>query len=248
VALAIEFSDHILVLESGQSEARGQAVLAEARKVIPNKPIRYVVNTHAHFDHASGLAAVVADGIPIITQNDNKAFFEKALSAPRTLVGDSLSKTGKKPVIEGVAEKRELKDATRTVELYHVQGLAHTDGMLVAYLPNEKILFTADFNVPAMGQPASPFITSLVQNVDRRKLDFEMHVLVNAPNGQTADPGRLMALAKTVLPRPSRGSPFITKSRRLRRSRSSFLKEKASWSSCPSFFVMNCLLQWGREV
>jgi len=199
VALAIEFSDHILVLESGQSEARGQAVLAEARKVIPNKPIRYVVNTHAHFDHASGLAAVVADGIPIITQNDNKAFFEKALSAPRTLVGDSLSKAGKKPVIEGVAEKRELKDATRTVELYHVQGLAHTDGMLVAYLPKEKILFTADFNVPAMGQPASPFITSLVQNVDRLKLDFETHVLVHAPNPDKPQTrADLMALAKTV--------------------------------------------------
>jgi glyoxylase-like metal-dependent hydrolase (beta-lactamase superfamily II) len=102
-------------------------------------------------------------------------------------------------MIEGVAEKRELKDATRTVELYHVQGLAHTDGMLVAYLPKEKILFTADFNVPAMGQPASPFITSLVQNVDRLKLDFETHVLVHAPNPDKPQTrADLMALAKTA--------------------------------------------------
>ena len=38
-----------------------------AQPVIPNKPIRYVVNTHAHFDHASGLAPIAAEGITIIT-------------------------------------------------------------------------------------------------------------------------------------------------------------------------------------
>ena len=199
VAIAVEFSDHIVVLESAQSEARGQAVLAEARKVIPNKPIRYVVNTHAHFDHASGLAPVVADGITIITQNDNKAFFEKALSAPRTLVGDSLAKAAQKPKIEGVAEKRVLQDRMHTVELHRVQNLGHTDGMLVAYLPKEKILFTADFNVPAAGQTPSPFIVTLVQNVERLKLDFDSHVLVHAPNPDRPQTrADLMALAKAA--------------------------------------------------
>ena len=62
VALAVEFKDHVVVLEGGQNEARGMAVIAEAKRVIPNKPIRYVVNTHAHFDHASGLAPFAAEG------------------------------------------------------------------------------------------------------------------------------------------------------------------------------------------
>ncbi|PYR34403.1 MAG: hypothetical protein DMF93_23560, partial [Acidobacteria bacterium] len=56
-ALAIDFKDHITVIELGQSEARGLAVLAEAKKLIPNKPITYVVNTHSHIDHSSGLRA-----------------------------------------------------------------------------------------------------------------------------------------------------------------------------------------------
>ncbi len=182
VALAIEFKDHIVVLESAQNEARGLAVLAEARKDIPNKPIRYVVNTHAHFDHGSGLAPVVAEGITIITQQSNKDFLEKALSAPRSLVGDNLAKANKKPKIESVGDKRVLKDDTRTVEIYHVQNLAHTDGMLMVFLPKERILFTADFNVPGAGQPVSPFIATLVENTDRLKLDFDRHVLVHAPN------------------------------------------------------------------
>jgi glyoxylase-like metal-dependent hydrolase (beta-lactamase superfamily II) len=182
IALAVEFSDHIVVLESGQNEARGLAVLAEAKKVIPNKPIRYLVNTHAHFDHASGLAPVVAEGITIITHQDNKAFLDKALSGPRTLVGDNLAKAGKKPAIEAMTEKRVLQDRARTIELHHVQNLAHSDGMLIAFLPKEKILFTADFNIPAPGAPPNPFIPTLIQNVERLKLDFESHVLVHAPN------------------------------------------------------------------
>ena len=81
VALAVEFKDHIVVLEGGQNEARGLAVIAEAKKAIPNKPIKYVVNTHAHFDHASGLAPFAAEGATIITHANNKSFLEKALSA-----------------------------------------------------------------------------------------------------------------------------------------------------------------------
>ena len=73
VALAVEFKDYVVVLEGGQSEARGIAVIAETKKVIPNKPIRYVVNTHAHFDHASGLAPFAAEGITIITHANNKS-------------------------------------------------------------------------------------------------------------------------------------------------------------------------------
>jgi glyoxylase-like metal-dependent hydrolase (beta-lactamase superfamily II) len=182
VALAVEFSDHIVVLEGGQNEARGLAVIAEARRVIPNKPIRYVVNSHAHFDHASGLAPFAAEGITIITHENNRAFLEKALGAPRTLVGDSLAKANRKPRVEGAGDRRVLGDNTRTIELHHITNLEHSDGMLVAHLPRERILFTADFNVPAQGQPVSPFILTLVENVDRLKLDFDRHVLVHAPN------------------------------------------------------------------
>ena len=182
VALAVEFKDHIVVLEGGQNEARGLAVIAEAKRLIPNKPIKYVVNTHAHFDHASGLAPFAAEGITILTHENNEGLLEKALGAPRTLVGDALAKAKRKPKVESVGEKKVLKDETHTIELYHVTDLEHSDGMLIAYLPKEKILFTADFNVPAAGQPVSPAIATLVQNVDRLKLDFERHVLVHAPN------------------------------------------------------------------
>jgi glyoxylase-like metal-dependent hydrolase (beta-lactamase superfamily II) len=181
VALAVEFKDHVVVLEGGQNEARGLAVIAETRRLFPAKPIRFVVNTHAHFDHSGGLAPFAAEGIAIITHENNRAFLETSLGAPRTLVGDALAKSNRKPTVETARDKRVLQDDTRTIELHHVKGLEHSDGMLIAFLPKERILFTGDFNVPAAGQVVSPAIKTLVENTDRLKLDFDRHVLVHAP-------------------------------------------------------------------
>src|SRR5207247_5471173 len=66
-ALAVDMKDGVVVIEGPQSEARADAIIAEAKKDIPNKPIKYVVNTHAHFDHSSGLRTFVAEGATIIT-------------------------------------------------------------------------------------------------------------------------------------------------------------------------------------
>src|SRR5688572_16333398 len=184
VALAVDMGDHIAVLEGGQSLDRGQAVINAARQAIPNKPIRYVVNTHPHFDHASGLAPFVAEGITIITHENNEDFLEDALGAPRRLVGDALAKANRKPDIEGVGDRRVLKGANHTIELHHVRDLQHTDGMLIAYLPNEKVLFTADFGIPNPGAapaPVNPSLPVLVANIERLKLDFNSFITVHPP-------------------------------------------------------------------
>ena len=182
VAMAVEFKDHVVVLEGGQNEARGQAIIAETKRLFPSKRIKYVVNTHPHFDHAGGLAPFVAEGITVLVDDNSKFFVGAALGSPRTLVGDALAKSKKKPKVEGVVEKMVLQDETRTLELHHVKDLEHSDAMLIAFLPKERILFTADFNVPAPGQPVSPSIATLVANVERLKLDFDRHVTVHAPN------------------------------------------------------------------
>src|SRR5207244_13414591 len=67
-SVIVEFKDYIMMLEAGQSEARGLAYIAETKKLIPNKPIRYVMNTHPHSDHTGGLPALVSEVATIITQ------------------------------------------------------------------------------------------------------------------------------------------------------------------------------------
>src|SRR5215471_21533828 len=182
VSLIVEFKDHVVVLEGGQSEARGLAIIAETKKLFPAKRIKYVVNTHPHFDHAGGLPPFAAEGITILEDDNSKFFMEASLGSPRTLVADVMAKSKKKPKVESVIDQMELKDETRSMMLYHVDKLEHSDSMLIAYLPKEKILFSADFNAPPAGQPVSPSIATLMANLDRLAIDFDRHVTVHAPN------------------------------------------------------------------
>ena len=182
VSLAVEFKDHVVVLEGGQNEARGLAVIAETKRLFPTKRIRYVVCTHPHFDHSSGLPPFVAEGVTILVDDNAKFFTQASLDTPRTLAGDVMAKSKKKARVEGVIEQMELKDETRSLMLYHVDKLEHSDSMLIAYLPKEKILFSADFNAPPAGQPVSPSIATLMANLDRLAIDFDRHVTVHAPN------------------------------------------------------------------
>jgi len=186
-AIVVDFKDHITIVESGQSEARGLAIIAEAKRLIPNKPITYVVNTHCHIDHSSGLRAAVAEGATILTHSLNKAYLEKTLSVPHTLNPDEAQKNGRKPVVEAVVgEKKVLTDGTRTIELHHLQKFGHHDGMLVVYLPKEKILLEADGYNPQPAtatppSPPSPFTVSLADNIARLKLDVQRIVPVHLP-------------------------------------------------------------------
>src|SRR5688572_1285280 len=150
-SLIVEFRDHIMMLEAGQAEARALAYIAEAKKLIPNKPIRYVMNTHPHSDHTGGLPALVAEGATIITQKNNEEFFERALNTPRTLLNDTLAKNPKKARVEAVSDKKVYSDGTRTVEMYHIPPAPHSNGLMVAYIPKEKVLFQGDFSLPAEG-------------------------------------------------------------------------------------------------
>jgi glyoxylase-like metal-dependent hydrolase (beta-lactamase superfamily II) len=196
-ALAVEFADHVLIFEPGpQNEARAQAIIAETRRVIPNKPIRYGVISHHHFDHSSGLAAVVAEGITIVTPAVNKTFLERALSAPRTLAPDSLSKSGRKPIVEGfTGDRRVFQDATRTFEVHVIKGLPHADGLVVGYLPKERLLVYADmFNLPPANTPVPdpPVVGTIafLENLERLKLDVDRILSVH-----TLNPDRLTSVA-----------------------------------------------------
>ncbi len=177
-SLAVEFADHIVMLEGPTSDARSKVANELVRQTVPNKPIRYVVNTHAHYDHAGGLRQYVAEGITVITHESNKGFYEQAWARPRTVEPDP-APTSNKPTIETVADKRALSDRTRTVELYFLQNHGHHTGQLIAYLPKERILLYGDaYNPPAGDEIRTPergpeFAAQLVQKVQELKLNPE---------------------------------------------------------------------------
>jgi glyoxylase-like metal-dependent hydrolase (beta-lactamase superfamily II) len=177
-SLAVEFRDYITIVEAPLNEARSLAVIEEAKKLIPNKPIRYVVMTHHHFDHSGGLRTYVVEGATILAREETRPFLNRTLFSPRPriLEPDRLSMAPREPRIETFGEKYVVSDGTRTLELHPVQGLNHANTMLIVYFPKERIVVNADlYSPPAQGAqpPAQPSANSIVlyNNIKRLKLD-----------------------------------------------------------------------------
>ena len=182
-SMAIDMGDHILVVESGQSDQRGQQVMAAAKQAIPGKPIRFVTTSHGHFDHASGLPAAVAEGATILAHRNTEPALERFLSGPRTLMGDSLSKVTNRraDVVQPVGD-RETRRGTngRVVELIHIPN-EHSDGLLAVFLPAEKIMHTGDVTVNNPTPAQVGVVKSAAAVFNRLNLDYNMFIPVHAP-------------------------------------------------------------------
>jgi glyoxylase-like metal-dependent hydrolase (beta-lactamase superfamily II) len=177
-SVLIEMSDHLILVESPLYDGRAAAVFAEARKLVPGKPVRFVVNSHHHFDHAGGLRAAAAEGATLVTSDAAKAPFERAFGNPNRISPDLLQKSGRNANIIGVRGKYELSDPTRRVEVHEMTGSIHAQGFLMVYLPKDRLLIQADAYTPlavGMPPPAVPNANNvnLVQNIERLNLAVE---------------------------------------------------------------------------
>jgi hypothetical protein len=64
--------------------------------------------------------------------------------------------------------------------MYHVTGAPHSNGLMVAWFPKEKILFQGDFSLPGkQGEPANDHVMALAPVVKKLNLDFERYINVH---------------------------------------------------------------------
>jgi glyoxylase-like metal-dependent hydrolase (beta-lactamase superfamily II) len=190
-SVAIDQRDHIVVVEGPQDEARSVAVIAKVKELIPNKPIRYVINSHVHFDHSGGLRTYVAEGATVVTDAMNKPYYEKAWAAPRTINPDRMAQANKTTAtFETFSDKHVLTDGRRTIELHKIAGSGHNDAFTMVYLPTEKILIEVDAWAPPAANapppsPPSPFAVNLYDNVRRLNLDVKQIAALHGPRVAT---------------------------------------------------------------
>ena len=190
-SVAVEFSEYIAVVEAPLDEARNLAVIDEVVRLVPDKPIRFLINTHQHHDHIGGLRTYMHIGATIVTHWKSHDFYTRDVLnyAPRTLAPDMLALWPPTELAEGyqyetVRENYWLNDGERSLHISYVHPLAHVEGMLVAYLPNERILIEADLYdspLPAAARPAAPSASnlSLYTHVERLGLDVETIVPIH---------------------------------------------------------------------
>jgi glyoxylase-like metal-dependent hydrolase (beta-lactamase superfamily II) len=203
-SVAVEFDDFAVVIDGLQNDARAAEIIRLTHQAIPGKPIRYVVSTHSHFDHASGLRLFAAEGAVILTQRRNVAFFQHALDTPRTLNGSRAAARNRAELSDreaqvsvkagdrvlGVGDRFVIRDGSgQAVELYKLEGSVHADDMLIAYLPSIKTIVEADVFQPWINpvfgggrEGPHPFLVYLDRELKRLGLDYEQFVPVHAPN------------------------------------------------------------------
>src|SRR5579863_7561784 len=143
-SVLVEFKDFVAVVEAPQNEARSLAVIEEAGRLAPGKLLKYVVNTHHHFDHAGGLRTYLSQGTTVITHESNKEYYLSIMFYPaaRELQPDRMSlyspmyMISRRPApIETVASfaggpgggaaKYVITDGERLLEVIHVQDMAY---------------------------------------------------------------------------------------------------------------------------
>lgn len=152
-SMAVELEDFLVVVEMPLFPERSEAVLEALEDRFPDKPVRYGVITHFHMDHSGGVRTYAAHGATILAHEVSAPFFREILERPSTVRPDRLEREGLVGEVEAVSGMYEISDGTRSVELHPVEN-PHSDDMLVAYVPEESLLFVSDLHSP--GAPVSP--------------------------------------------------------------------------------------------
>ena len=189
-SMFVVFNDYVLVIEAGANSRSTQMAVAEIKKVVPDKPIRYLVSTHFHFDHVGGVRSYIAQGTTIITTPSAKRVIEQAAAATHAMHPDALSRTPRSPVVEVLNGKRVFDDGTQAVELYEFTS-PHVSEMIVAYFPKEKILFEGDLldlDIPEGGTAAAGEDTAdLLNRIQKLGLQVERIIPVHGRIGTMSD-------------------------------------------------------------
>lgn len=170
-SVVVAFTDRLVLVEAPQSEARSLAVIARARELKPGTPLTHLVMSHHHFDHSTGLRAAIAEGLTIVTHEGNDAFVKTMAARPFTRQPDALAKAAQPVTVEAVGASRTITDGTRTLELHHVAGNPHSETMLMAHLPKERLLIEVDAFSP--GGTYHPYSANLLAHIERLKLKVD---------------------------------------------------------------------------
>lgn len=147
------------------------------REVAGDKEIRYAMMSHHHFDHVLGVTAYEDEGATLIAASAHERVMRNAASD-----GESLK-------LKTVDGKMKLK-GERRVEIIDIGPTAHSEHLLVAWLPDEGILFEADhFSLPQSG-PVPPAVSSMktfAEAIERLGLDVERIVSAHSSRVATMD-------------------------------------------------------------
>lgn len=187
--MIVEFKDFIFVMDCPGNFFMSQSTIDAVREMIPDKAIKYVAASHTHGDHAGGARAYFHAGATLITTPAHVEFYKKHAKIKKTIMPDPFFSSPKEPVIETFADKKVITDGEQAVELYNVGPNAHSEELVIAYLPKQKILWQADiFFIPFTGKEVNAAMPITIEFAEKLKTlginDFEQ--IIDAHHSRVA--------------------------------------------------------------
>lgn len=168
--MIVEFKDFIFVMDCPGNFFMSQSTIDAVREAIPNKAIKYVASSHTHGDHAGGARAYFHAGATLITTPAHVEFYKKLAMIRQTIRPDPFASSQKEPVIETFADKKVITDGEQFVELHNVGPNAHSEELVIAYLPKQKILWQADiFFIPYTGNEVNAAMPITIEFAQKLK-------------------------------------------------------------------------------
>jgi len=168
-SLVVEMSDHLVVFDAPVSDWHSNWVLSALRAKYLRKPVKYLVLTHHHMDHAGGLRAYADQGATLVVGKGTSPHYRRVLAAPFTRNPDlgarDLTRT---PIVEADG-KYVITDGTREVHAYSLESNPHCEGMLMGYVPDARLGFVTDVWSPGAPLPErlNPMMAAVVATVKR---------------------------------------------------------------------------------
>jgi len=153
-ALVVEMSDHLIVVDAPVSDAQSMWLLNATKSQFSGKPIRWVVLTHHHMDHAGGVRGLLNDGATLVVGQGNYKHFNDVLRAPATRNPDmKVMDLTRIPIME-VTQSHVMTDSKGRQVMAYAMDNPHAKGMLMVWVPDAKLGYVTDLWNP--GQPLPP--------------------------------------------------------------------------------------------
>jgi len=172
--------DDVVVVDSHMTPEAGRVLLQEI-KTITDKPVRFLIDTHFHYDHTDGNQAFapIAD---IIGHEYTRARLRAPNYTTSGMLGNllasgnalSLQLKDLKPTPPNVtlSDHLTLWRGDREIRLLYL-GRGHTGGDVVVYLPKERVLCTGDLLVNGIANLIDGFVNEWPDTLEKLKpIDF----------------------------------------------------------------------------
>jgi glyoxylase-like metal-dependent hydrolase (beta-lactamase superfamily II) len=192
-SLIVEMKEYLVVFDAPIGDATATWIINAAKAKYPGKPVKYLVLSHHHMDHAGGLRAYAAQGATIVTGKGTAEHFRRVLAAPFTRNPDLSSRDLKGTTIVEVAERQVWSDGTRDVGAYVIDN-PHSMGLMIGYVSDARIAYVTDIWSPGpapLPEKLTPPLAALVAGVKKAGITPTKFA---GGHGSTADYAPLAAL------------------------------------------------------